>query len=114
MKPTHSPASGSPTLGGRYITKKQQPTTNAETIGSYVERLPASLSGPTAFPARFVTKKQVAAYYACSTRQIEKLAASGVLPVRRMGRRMIRFDLARCEAALAKFDRAAIGEEGSK
>jgi excisionase family DNA binding protein len=62
------------------------------------------------FGRRFINKRELAKYLACSTRQIEKLIAQGIIPTRKLGRRMVRFDLPRVEAALAKYDRAAIGE----
>jgi hypothetical protein len=60
---------------------------------------------------RYITKKQLAEYLSCSVRQIEKLAARKLIPQRTIGRRMVRYDLARVEAALARFDKAAIGED---
>ena len=81
MKPTHSPAPGQPSY--------QHPT----------------LGG------RLITKQELAEYLACSTRQVEKLTASGRIPARKLGRRMVRYSLERVEAALAKYDVQAIGED---
>jgi excisionase family DNA binding protein len=69
------------------------------------EQPPANFNG-----RRFATKQELADYLRCSTRQIEKLVKRGILPIRKLGRRFARFDIPRCEAALAKYDRAAIGE----
>jgi excisionase family DNA binding protein len=60
---------------------------------------------------RYITKQELAKYLSCSTRQVEKLVARGILPIRKLGKRMARFSLARCEAALAKYDVCAIGED---
>lgn len=55
-------------------------------------------------PARKVTRQELAAHLGITTRYVDHLVARHVIPVIRLGRRCTRFDLARVEEALSKYE----------
>lgn len=55
-------------------------------------------------PPRFVMKPTLAKRYAVSVRTIENWINERRIPVIRLGRRAVRFDPLRCDAALARFE----------
>jgi hypothetical protein len=57
--------------------------------------------------AALVTTETLAERYELSTRQVQKMAAAGIFPTVKIGRRCLRFPVAACDAALEKFQTRA-------
>jgi hypothetical protein len=64
---------------------------------------------PIAVPAVFTNTPGLAARYEVSPRCIQNWVAQKILPVLKIGR-AVRFNIAACDRALAKFERKAAGE----
>ncbi len=58
--------------------------------------------------ARLITPRQVAARYQVSDRTISRWVSGGMLPVVRLSQRCLRFDPAKCDEALTRFEQAEI------
>jgi hypothetical protein len=62
-------------------------------------------------PQKFITKPTLAKRYAVCVRTIEHWITERRIPVIRLGKRAVRFDPLKCDAALARFEVHATGEE---
>jgi excisionase family DNA binding protein len=70
-----------------------------------VNRTNAVMTPPGAVnPGAYLTKAQLATQLGISPRFVEKLMQRKVLPVVRISRRCVRFNVARVEAALARLE----------
>ena len=65
---------------------------------------------------RFADTVSLARRYSVSSRQIQKWRTAGILPAVNLGRRCLRFDVAACDAELAKFQTrcACLGRKGGQ
>ena len=50
--------------------------------------------------AKLVTKKEIAARYSVHPKTVEKWADAGIIPVIKINRRCVRFDLDKCDKAM--------------
>jgi hypothetical protein len=64
----------------------------------------ATISGET----KLVSTDSLARRYEVSARQIQLWTTNGLLPVVKLGRRCVRYPVAECDAALAKFQTRAV------
>jgi hypothetical protein len=58
-------------------------------------------------PALF-TKREIAARYQVGARTVDRWVAKRLIPVIRLSRRCLRFDAARCDEALRRFEHDAV------
>lgn len=54
-------------------------------------------------PIPFCNKRDIAARYRVGTRTIDRWVSQKIIPVVRISRRCLRFDVAQCDAALRRF-----------
>jgi hypothetical protein len=52
--------------------------------------------------AKLVTKKEIAARYSVHPKTVEKWADAGIIPVVKINRRCVRFDLNKCDLAMER------------
>lgn len=52
--------------------------------------------------AKLVTKKEIAARYSIHPKTVEKWADAGIIPVVKINRRCVRFDLDKCDRAMER------------
>lgn len=66
--------------------------------------------------ARFADTVTLARRFSVSVRQIQKWTSAGILPVHKLGRRCIRYDVAKCDLAVDSFQTraACIGRKGGQ
>jgi len=66
--------------------------------------------------ARFADTVTLARHFSVSVRQIQKWTSAGILPVHKISRRCVRYDVAKCDAAIDKFQTrgACIGRKGGQ
>lgn len=70
----------------------------------------------TGIDIKLVVISVLARRYGVSVRCIQKWTAAGILPVHKLGRRCIRYDVAACDAAMDKFSTraACLGRKGGQ
>ncbi len=52
--------------------------------------------------AKLVTKKEIAARYSVHPKTVEKWANAGIIPIVKINRRCVRFDLSKCDLAMER------------
>ncbi len=52
--------------------------------------------------AKLVTKKEIAARYSAHPKTVEKWVQAGIIPMVKINRRCVRFDLEKCDLAMER------------
>ena len=63
--------------------------------------------GNKSYEKRYLTTRELAFRYSMSTRQVQKMTRSRIFPCVKPGKKLVRYDIIKCDAALERFERQA-------